>query len=180
MKILIVSDSHGVSDNVLRAIDKTNPDHFIHLGDIEDDPEEIIKHFSSPILPRIFIKGNCDYGGRESLWKNAVFDLNGHRFYCCHGHSEKVNYGLATLALTCAEERCDIALFGHTHVPFDSSGLAVKNPPYYEEDNFSSFNPGLRILNPGSITLPRGGYPKGYMVMDMEPDGRYRVTYHTL
>ena len=41
-KILIVSDSHGKSKNVARAIDKERPDMLIHLGDIEDDPMEIV------------------------------------------------------------------------------------------------------------------------------------------
>ena len=36
---------------------------------------------------------------------------------------------------------------------------------------------GPRILNPGSISLPRGGSSRGYMIMDMEDDGRYDVRY---
>ncbi len=180
MKILIVSDSHRITDNLFKAVDKVKPDHLIHLGDIEDDTEYVARYCNSPRVPCLFIKGNCDLSYRDDLLPRSVFKLNGHKFYCCHGHHEKVNYGLATLALSAASEGCDIALFGHTHVPFDSSGLALPKHALYEQDNFEAFVPGLRILNPGSISLPRGGSAKGYMVMDMEAGGRYSVSYHTL
>ena len=36
MKILIVSDTHGHSENLEKVLEQTGPlDHFIHLGDVE-------------------------------------------------------------------------------------------------------------------------------------------------
>ena len=40
-KILIVSDSHMNTENILQAIKHEKPDMLIHLGDIEDDPDYI-------------------------------------------------------------------------------------------------------------------------------------------
>ena len=38
MKILIASDSHGLTGSLYRIIDTEHPDMLIHLGDMEDDP----------------------------------------------------------------------------------------------------------------------------------------------
>ncbi|MCR4689499.1 MAG: metallophosphoesterase [Saccharofermentans sp.] len=179
MKILVLSDSHRVSSNVIKAIEKESPDYLIHLGDIEDDTEYIARKAGAPKVPCIFIRGNCDYSSNE-LWQKAVFNLKGHRFYCAHGHKERVNYGLATLALSAQEEGCDIAIFGHTHIPYDSFAEALPIHNYYGDDNFRSFAPNLRILNPGSIAIPRGGSQKGYMLIDMQDSGAYTVTYKTI
>lgn len=179
-KILIVSDSHGNSKNIKLAIDREMPDMLIHLGDIEDDPETIRAWLDKAVqvwnampgnesmkkglpIPAVFVEGNCDryrYGatGEENLLKKvSVFRVNGHGFYCTHGHREGVNYGLDNLYYSALENNCDIAMYGHTHVPFD--------------DTVS----GVRVLNPGSVSLPRGGNRKSYMVMTFEEDGSYEV-----
>ena len=177
MKILIVSDSHGIAGPLKGAILKEAPDMLIHLGDAEYSTSEIAKWAGSPRTPCVFVRGNCDITSYDpSIVMNyAVFDLKGHRFYCTHGNRERVNYGLLTLSLTAQEQGCDICLFGHTHIPYDSFGDAVSNyDRYYDSDGFPS---GPRILNPGSISLPRGGSKRGYMIMNMEDDGRYDVRY---
>ena len=177
MKILIVSDSHGIIGPLKAAILKESPDMLIHLGDSEYSQSEIARWAGSPKTPCVFVRGNCDITSYDpSIVSNfAVFHLKGHKFYCTHGNRERVNYGLLTLSLTAQEQGCDIVLFGHTHVPYDSFGDAVsKYDRYYDSDGYSS---GPRILNPGSISLPRGGSKRGYMIMNMEDNGRYDVTY---
>ncbi len=177
MKILIVSDSHRMSANIKIALTREKPDMLIHLGDIEDDPSKISLWAGSPKTPCIFIRGNCDkYNAVPGDLRDvAVFPLKGHRFYCCHGHNEYVNYDLTGLCIEAATNECDIALFGHTHVPYDSWGDAVKDTGrrYKELDPYASA--GIRVLNPGSISLPRGGSAKTYMVMEMKDDGNYAV-----
>ena len=178
MKILIVSDSHGINGPLRAAIMKEKPDMLIHLGDSEYSQSEIASWAGSPKTPCIFVRGNCDITSYDpSFVKNeAVFTLNGHRFYCVHGHRQRVNYDLLILSLSAQEKDCDICLFGHTHVPYDSFGDAVSAYNRFYE---SGYNPsGPRILNPGSISLPRGGSKRGYMIMDMEDDGRDDVKYH--
>ena len=181
MKILIVSDSHGTTGPLRTAIMKETPDMLIHLGDSEYPQAEIAKWAGAPKTACIFVKGNCDtYTFDPSLARNeAVFTLNGHKIYCAHGHRQRVNYGLLTLSLTAQEQGCDICMFGHTHVPYDSFGDAISDFNRFYESGFGTPS-GPRILNPGSIALPRGGSKRGYMVMEMEDDGRYEVYYRTV
>lgn len=179
MKILIASDSHGVNDYLKAAIEKEKPDMLIHLGDSEIDQREIVKWAGSPKTPCVFVLGNCDTTNRDPsiVREQAVFSLNGHKIFCAHGHRQQVNYGLLNLSLTAQELGCDIAMFGHTHVPYDSFGDAISDFDRYYQSGFGESFGGPRILNPGSITLPRGGSSKGYMIMQMEDDGRYDVSY---
>lgn len=178
MKILIVSDSHGNNGPLRAAIMKEAPDMLIHLGDAEYSQSEIARWAGAPKTPCIFVRGNCDtYCDPDLVRNSAVFTLNGHKIFCSHGHLQKVNYGLLTLSLTAQENGCDICMFGHTHVPYDSFGDAVSEYNRFYESGFGESFSGPRILNPGSVTLPRGGSARSYMIMDMEDDGRYDVRY---
>ena len=179
MKILIVSDSHGNNGPLKTAIDRESPDMFIHLGDTEYSQTEIAGWAGAPKTPCIFLRGNCDiyhYDNAELVKDVSVFELKGHKFYCAHGHHQHVNFGLLRLSYFAREFECDICLFGHTHVPYDSFGDAVSEySRFYESEPCDMSGP--RILNPGSISLPRGGSKRGYMIMEMEEDGRYDVKY---
>jgi putative phosphoesterase len=188
-KILIVSDSHGRSQNIKTAIDREQPDMLIHLGDIEDEPEKIRRWLDIAALkkreqsndeaetpsglpvPAVFIKGNCDRSDGSGVLKNAaVFEVNSHRFLAVHGHKQGVSYGVENLMYTAMENECDIALYGHTHMPFDESFEGYGDVP----------QTGVRILNPGSITIPRGGNRKSYMVMTFDDEDEYEVLLKTL
>lgn len=168
MKLLIVSDSHGRSDRVYRAFDIEKPDMVIHLGDLEDMRDSVAARLNSPKIPCVFIKGNCDYRSQGDLQDWAVFTLKGHRFFCTHGHIVNVNYGLDRLIYTAEENKCDIALYGHTHMPLNE----------FMEGSFGG--PKVHVLNPGSISLPRGGSDRTYMVMELKDSGAYDVKLKTL
>ena len=167
MKVLITSDSHGNTDLLLSVIKAERPDFFIHLGDIEDLKTRVEKELGVPRTPCVFIKGNCDYSSQGDLKNNAVFRLGGHKIYCCHGHLEHVNYGLNSLLLTAADKECDIALYGHTHVPHDE----------FLQVPFDG--PMVHIINPGSVSRPRGGSSKSYAIMTIKNDGAYDVEFKT-
>ena len=162
-KVLILSDSHGRSENIRLAIIKERPDMLIHLGDIEDDPEKV-RRWLGLTVPAVFVQGNCDRYGGYDLQKSAVFELNGHKFFCSHGHMQGVNYGLQNLMYSALENGCDIAMYGHTHIPYDEEFSG-------EDENLG----GVRILNPGSISLPRGGSRRSYMIMTFDSEGGYIV-----
>ena len=105
----------------------------------------------------------------------AVFELKGHKFYCAHGHRQRIDMSLLRITLAAQEQGCDICMFGHTHVPYDSFGEAVSRyNRFYGGDGSPSWP---RLLNPGSISLPRGGSGRSYMLMEMEDDGRYEVKF---
>lgn len=163
MKILLVSDSHGRSDLLYKAYDLEKPDMVIHLGDLEDLKATVETRLGSPKTPCVFIKGNCDYRSQGDLRNQSVFSLHGHRFYCTHGHLEHVNYGLERLVYYAEDQRCDIAIYGHTHVPYDG----------FIDGSFGG--PKVHVLNPGSIALPRGGSSRSYMIMNLKDSGAYDV-----
>ena len=160
MKVLVVSDSHRDTQSVIDVIEKEKPEMLIHLGDLETDTSEIEKAMQVPVHPCIFIRGNCD-GYERNLKPVAVFDLCGHRFFCTHGHSQGVYMSYDNLIYSAEENDCDIALFGHIHQPVD--------------ETFGD----VRILNPGSISRPRGGSRKSYIVMELSEDGEYSVSFGT-
>ena len=160
MKVLVVSDSHRDTQSVIEVIEKEKPEMLIHLGDLETDTSELEAAMQVPVHPCIFIRGNCD-GYERNLKPVAVFDLCGHRFFCTHGHSQGVYMSYDNLIYSAEENDCDIALFGHIHQPVD--------------ETFGD----VRILNPGSISRPRGGSRKSYIVMEMSEDGEYSVSFGT-
>ena len=45
-KILVLSDSHGNVDNMVKAVERTHPDMMIHLGDCWADAQKLkVKFF---------------------------------------------------------------------------------------------------------------------------------------
>ncbi len=160
MKILIVSDSHVNNNAVIQAVSQEKPDMLIHLGDIENDTHPIEQALGTE-KPSIYIRGNCDYYDPE-LKPQAVFNLMGHRFFATHGHMYSVNYGYDRLVYAAREKSCDVVLFGHIHKPVD------------EEIG------GVRVLNPGSISRPRGGSERSYIIMELEEDGKLGVEFREI
>ena len=105
MKYLVLSDSHGNVDNMVRAVELTKPDGIIHLGDCWRDAEELHELF--PRLPLEQVPGNCDFGRFEAL----------ERVLIAHGHTLGVKTGLLRAQYRALEQNADLLLFGHTHAP---------------------------------------------------------------
>jgi putative phosphoesterase len=133
MRILILSDSHGNIRNMKLAVERTNPDQIIHLGDHFRDGEALKEAY--PLLPVAQVIGNCDLydfsarGGKDQL----ILTLDGHRVMLCHGHRYHVKSSLLSLSYAAREAEAELCLFGHTHIP------------HLEQLD------GLTLLNPGSI-----------------------------
>lgn len=153
MKILAVSDTHR--DFVaLKAIIEQNPDAdmLIHLGDGEREFEDVQSLF--PMLPMIYVGGNCDYGDHEPT---HIVSACGMKIFCCHGHRYAVHIGLDLLAGVAKSNECRIALYGHTHI-FRTETLN-----------------GVCVMNPGSPSSPRGGNKPTYGVIFIQPDGDIKM-----
>lgn len=58
MKMLVLSDSHGNLDNMVRAVEQTRPNRIVHLGDVMRDGEKL--HALFPAIPFDQVPGNCD------------------------------------------------------------------------------------------------------------------------
>lgn len=158
LRILIMSDSHGRNENVELAIAQVREEigefqMLIHLGDVGDARE--IESLAG--VPCYIVRGNTDYDAK--LLNANVIEAGGHRIFATHGHLYQVDTRLDLLRFAALENDCDIAMYGHTHVP------------YLEE------NPDdVTILNPGSISKPRQADHR-YTYMVMEIDDEDEVTY---
>lgn len=158
MKITVISDTHRNFDVLYDIVRKNlDSDTFIHLGDGENEFYDVQSAFYDK--PFIYIKGNCDYG---SYRPNLVTELGGKRFYMCHGNAFDRVKLKEYLAATAAANGCDIALFGHTHVPC------------CENVN------GVLLFNPGSPSLPRGGNPPTYGIITVSPNGSVNAVHITI
>ena len=158
LRILIMSDSHGRNENVELAIAQVREEigefqMLIHLGDVGDARE--IESLAG--VPCYIVRGNTDYDAK--LLNANVIKAGGHRIFATHGHLYQVDMRLDLLRFAALENDCDIAMYGHTHVP------------YLEEDPDD-----VTILNPGSISKPRQADHR-YTYMVMEIDDEDEVTY---
>ena len=153
-KILVVSDSHGMNTNLKRALK-----HFgrrgkdlammIHLGDMGGTRREIEGMVDCPLE---MVKGNGDFDAGLSfsklikIWDETALITHGHRYNC--------KYSTQAMADMAKENGASMVFFGHTHEPLvDTAG-------------------DIKLLNPGSITLPRqAGFRPTYMVVTREDDG---------
>ncbi len=155
MRIAIFSDSHGRMQNCLAAMDTAGPiDHIIHLGDTARDAEDLgIVYAETPIT---YVCGNSEIcaAGDAEKW----IELCGKRLFLCHGHTRSVKQGLSELVH--AAQGADLALFGHTHLPYSDE---VR---------------GVRLFNPGSISLPADGRPS-FGILTVE-NGTLSVEHKTL
>ena len=132
MRIGVFSDTHGDVSNARRFYDSLAPlDCLFHLGDCVPDGQKLAKLFACPVYA---VRGNCDFRTEEPL--ERVVDLGGKRFLLLHSHQY---YFMDALLYRAEEVHADMVLYGHTHVP-----------------DLGADGPRL-ILNPGSLSRPRGG-----------------------
>ncbi len=134
MKVLVMSDTHGMMSEVYNHIESMEFDSIIHLGDYVRDAEELKMVYGDIVH---YIAGNNDFGSNAPY--HMVFELNGKKILATHGHLEGVKSGFENLYELAVGNGIDIVFYGHTHIASD----VVKD--------------GIRFINPGSPKLPSGG-----------------------
>lgn len=169
MKIMIASDLHGDADCVralLSAYKKSGAEQLVLLGDIlyhgpRNDlpagyrPKEVIELLSKLKRAPICVRGNCDAEVDQMvlpfpiLAEYAFFEWDGVRVFATHGHHHSPENLPPML------KRGDAFLYGHTHL--------------YEARRDKG---GILLLNPGSVSLPKGGNGKTYMLYE---DRRFSI-----
>ncbi len=166
MKYLIASDLHGDAEcirKLLARFEEEKADSLLLLGDYlyhgprNAIPEDYDTQESARLLNEYAgricaIAGNCDAEVDQMLLDFPITsyymlfysdpDENGRRarIMAHHGH-----WGAEALKL----QPGDVYLHGHTHVL-----VAQKDPAGYYE------------LNPGSVSIPKGGNPRSYAVWE--------------
>ena len=149
MKVLIVSDIHGGYNNLLKVInDNKDFDLLLILGDIlsgySDFNSELIDLLNSYNTRIIAVRGNCDRDVEKLDFSMDNYyimtSIDNKIFFLTHGHLYDRH----------SELNIDYNVYiqGHTHVPM-----------MIEENN-------ILYLNPGSVTLPRGGSIKSYILYE--------------
>ncbi|MGL5693999.1 MAG: metallophosphoesterase family protein [Peptostreptococcaceae bacterium] len=148
MKLGIVSDTHRMDKFINEAIPYLKEcDLIIHAGDNFIDSKYIHKLTNVDIIG---VKGNCDFDYVED---EMVFELENKIIFLCHGDKYGVSYDLNDIEKKAKDENANIVIFGHTHVP-----LSIKKD-------------GILYVNPGSLSLPRGGSSKQFVIMNITEDG---------
>ena len=143
IRIAVFSDTHGDLSRLDAAMRLIQPvQAIIHLGDFAADAARIAAALG---LPYQAVRGNCDasdaFPAEQVVWyeKTSLLLTHGNR------------YGSGwMLAHETKQRHCKAALFGHSHVPL------LRNEG------------GILLINPGSLSHPRGGSTHGFCVLAVE------------
>lgn len=161
MKYMFASDIHGSAyycRRLLEEYQKSGAERLILLGDLlyhgprndlpkEYAPKEVIAMLNGMKDEIYTVRGNCEAEVDQMVLEfpvladYAVFVLNGLTFFATHGHVFNQEH-MPPL------KKGDILVHGHTHL--------LKAEQF--GDNY--------ILNPGSTSIPKGGNPATYAVLD--------------
>lgn len=161
MKTLIASDIHGSAlycRALLNACEKESADRLVLLGDLlyhgpRNDlpegyaPKEVIALLNGRRDSLLCVRGNCDTEVDQMvldfpiLADYAWLVQDSCSIFATHGHIFNKDH-LPPL------RPGDILLHGHTHIPV--------------WDDLGSFF----LLNPGSVSIPKSGSPRSYMVLE--------------
>lgn len=144
MKLLVVSDSHGLKEELkkIKALYIDQVDAMFHCGDSElHSNDEAIDGF-------LTVRGNCD---NEKQFPLEIINTIGERtILVTHGHLYHVKKSLLNLTYRAEEKAADFVFFGHSHrLGAEKIGQTI-------------------FLNPGSIFLPRMYPEKSYAIIEID------------
>ena len=163
MKILIASDIHGSAKYCRMLLDRFEEEkagRLLLLGDLlyhgprNDlpegyEPKKVIEMLNAHKDEIFCVRGNCEAEVDQMVFSfpvmadYALMPLGERMVFITHGHVFKQDNPPPMKA-------GDILLHGHTHVP---ACVAFGEYMY---------------LNPGSVSLPKNGMPRSYLVLDGE------------
>ena len=144
MRIGVISDTHGHLPAMVHKV-FAGVDHILHAGDV--GPMEVVWELER-LAPVSAVRGNTDHG--IDLPETRIDEFAGKKFLLHHIVSFPCPMG--AIASCIAEEKLDVVVFGHTHMPCNKS------------------RDGILWLNPGSATQPRGGHPASVALVDLHDD----------
>jgi uncharacterized protein len=153
-KVVIMSDSHGLTNEILTIKEREKADYFLHCGDSELSEDAL------ELENVITVAGNCDFYGKFPNEQKVV--IEGLTFFVVHGHLHHVKSNLMSLSYRAEEENADIVCFGHSHI----AGAEKVGDTLF--------------LNPGSIRQPRNRPEKTYAVIEWEIKESIAVNFITM
>lgn len=155
MRILIVSDSHGMDKYLYQTIRRVKPfDMMIHLGDFGGTEEYIRSLVDCPVE---MVSGNNDF---LSGWpREKLLSIGNYTVFLTHGHRYGVYFSIYPLKEAARARNANIVMFGHTHVPM----IDLKGD--------------IWAINPGSIAYPRQrGRVPSFIIMEIDREGMAHFT----
>ncbi len=160
MKILVISDNHGKTENMKKILATETYDKSIHCGDFLMPDKEILAMFDYVVC------GNNDYG--STIQDDIFIRIGGIKIFLTHGDMYppifKTGEGVSHRKVLnkYQEEGIDIIIHGHTHIPR------------------KQMTPDTLITCPGSIDFPRGGSEKSYSIIEVKKDKEIIIKHKTL
>lgn len=161
MRLMFASDIHGslpAAERVLERFAQSGAQWLIILGDVLYHgprnalpegyaPAEVAGKLNGAAARIIAVRGNCDSEVDQMLldfpitapWQQVLTERC--RLFLTHGHL----YSPEKLPSLCAG---DVLVYGHTHIP-----VAEKRGDIF-------------LFNPGSVSIPKGGFPASYGLLD--------------
>ena len=135
VRLAVISDSHGGRvrlEQFARVAQAECYDAIVHCGDGQSDARWLEKTLSIPLR---FVGGNCDPHWSCDRELRETFESV--RILAVHGDLYSVKIDYAPLSYYAEEACAQVALFGHTHVPF--AGYVGR----------------VLLVNPGSLAMGR-------------------------
>ena len=161
MKLMFASDIHGslpAAERVLELFARSGAQWLVILGDVLNHgprnalpegyaPAQVAEALNRVAERVIAVRGNCDSEVDQMLlhfpitapWQQVLSERT--RLFLTHGHLYSPD-NLPPLAAG------DVLAYGHTHIP-----VAGKQGD-------------LIHFNPGSVSLPKGGFPPSYGMLE--------------
>lgn len=153
MRIGVISDTHGNTVSIHRAIEVAGPvDMWLHAGDHCQDAPVLVEATGVPVKA---VAGNCD--GAVAARIDEFIEAGGKRIWMTHGHRYRAKERHDELAWWARQYDVDVVVYGHSHVAK------------------IIWDDGLLIFNPGSTYHPRGGRGATCGVIEIK-DGRVEAT----
>ena len=171
MRLLFISDIHGVPSTLEAALDAAQPlgyDKIVLLGDLlYHGPRNGVPNFYNPVKVAkilnglkdkiVAVRGNCDAEVDQMMFEfpmmsdYAIVESGSETFFLTHGHLwnewKLPPVGIGT-----------VLAHGHTHVP-----------------ELKKLDCGMTIFKPGSISLPKGGSSRSFGHFDGE-----KLSHHVI
>ncbi|WP_196591795.1 metallophosphoesterase family protein [Pectinatus frisingensis] len=145
MKIGIISDSHGNTQTVDKAVKKAaDVQMWLHAGDYIQDAEYLSEIVAVPVVK---VAGNGDWNNID-VPEDEFINIGNKKIWLTHGHKYQIKWGIDCLRQEAEKNNADVIIFGHNH---------VYSKQYIDNRLF---------INPGSIALPRDGEKGSFAVMN--------------
>lgn len=150
MKLVVISDSHGTNENVIKIshlANKMGVSKIIHLGDDYDDAELLIEEgFEVERVPGVF----SSYYTEKDIANRRIIEINGWKILLTHTkehHENDLPFDIKPEEVI-NNEKVDIVLYGHTHIPaIEKQGnVYLVNPGHLKEWDKKGYKPSFAIL----------------------------------